>query len=78
MGRKFLKADICIHIADLFSVGGCEAATTSLRSGAEAGRTPCPRGGGQEELPNIRGEGQVAESARLRWRRNGREGLPHV
>ena len=28
------------------------------RSGAEAGRTPCPRGGGQEELPHIRGLGQ--------------------
>ena len=28
------------------------------RSGAEAGRTPCPKGGGQEELPHIRGQGQ--------------------
>ena len=28
------------------------------RSGAEAGRTPCPRGGSQEELPHIRGQGQ--------------------
>ena len=26
--------------------------------GAEAGRTPCPRGGGQEQLPHIRGQGQ--------------------
>ena len=26
--------------------------------GAEAGRTPCPKGGGQEELPHIRGQGQ--------------------
>ena len=24
----------------------------------EAGRTPCPKGGGQEELPHIRGQGQ--------------------
>ena len=29
-----------------------------LRSGAEAGRTPCPKGGGQEELPHVRGQGQ--------------------
>ena len=29
-----------------------------LKSGAEAGRTPCPRGGGKEELPHIRGKGQ--------------------
>ena len=26
-------------------------ATSRLRSGAEAGRTPCQRGSGQEELP---------------------------
>ena len=24
----------------------------------EAGRTPCPKGGGQEELPHVRGQGQ--------------------
>ena len=28
------------------------------RSGAEAGRTPCPKGGGQEELPHDQGQGQ--------------------
>ena len=33
-------------------------ATPCLRSGAEAGRTPSPRGGGQEELPHVRGQGQ--------------------
>ena len=33
-------------------------ATPRLRSGAEAGRTPCPRGGGQEELPHIWDQGQ--------------------
>ena len=33
-------------------------ATPRPRSGAEAGRTPCPKGGGQEELPHIRGQGQ--------------------
>ena len=27
-------------------------------SGAEAGRTPCLKGGGQEELPHVRGQGQ--------------------
>ena len=32
--------------------------TPRLRSGAEAGRTPCPKGGGQEELPQARGQGQ--------------------
>ena len=33
-------------------------ATPRPRSGAEAGRTPCPKGGGQEELPHVRGQGQ--------------------
>ena len=33
-------------------------ATPHPRSGAEAGRTPCPRGSGQEELPHVRGQGQ--------------------
>ena len=33
-------------------------ATPRLRSGAEAGRTPCLKGGCQEELPHIRGQGQ--------------------
>ena len=33
-------------------------ATPSPRSGAEAGRTPCLKGGGQEELPHVRGQGQ--------------------
>ena len=33
-------------------------ANPCLRLGAEAGRTPCPRGGGQEELPHVRGQGQ--------------------
>ena len=27
-------------------------------AGAEAGRTPCPKGSGQEELPYVRGQGQ--------------------
>ena len=33
-------------------------ATLRPRSGAEAGRTPCPKGGGQEELLHVRGQGQ--------------------
>ena len=33
-------------------------ATPRLRSGAEAGRTPCPKGSGQEELPDVRGQGK--------------------
>ena len=33
-------------------------ATPHPRSGAEAGRTLCPRGGGQEELTHVRGQGQ--------------------
>ena len=48
------------------SAGGCDGratarprgATPRLRSGAEAGRTPCPKGGSQEELPHVRGQGQ--------------------
>ena len=33
-------------------------ATPRLRSGAEAGRTPCPKGSGQVELPHLRDQGQ--------------------
>ena len=33
-------------------------ATLCPRSGAEAGRTPCPKGGGQEESPHVGGQGQ--------------------
>ena len=33
-------------------------ATSRPRSGVEAGRTPCPKGGGQEELHQVRGQGQ--------------------
>ena len=28
------------------------------KSGAEAGRNPCPKAGSQEELPHVRGQGQ--------------------
>ena len=45
--------------------GGCDGAQAQPRganprprSGAEAGRTPCPRGSGPEELPHVQGQGQ--------------------
>ena len=38
--------------------GRARGATSRPRSGAEAGRTPCPRGSGQEELPHVRGQGR--------------------
>ena len=34
-------------------------ATSRPRSGAEVRRTPCPKGDGQEELPHVRGQGQL-------------------
>ena len=53
-------------------------ATSCLRSGAEAGRTPCLKGSGQEELPHVRGQGWVAERRypASKVRGNGREELP--
>ena len=53
-------------------------ATPCPRSGVEAGRTPWPRGGGQEELSHVGGQEQRPRSARLRWRRNGRKELPCI
>ena len=44
-------------------------ATPRSRSGAEAGRTPCPKVGGQEELPHVRGRGRGG---------GGREEIPHA
>ena len=32
--------------------------TPRLRSGAEARKTPCPRGGSQVDLPHVQGQGQ--------------------
>ena len=47
------------HLSKDLSLGNVYAlATPHLRSGAEAGRTPCPKGGGQDELPHVRGQGQ--------------------
>ena len=66
-------------------------ATPRLRSGAEAGRTPCPRGSDQEELHHVQGQGQqprvpgcdcsgTAERSypTSEVRGGGREELPHV
>ena len=39
-------------------LAGPRGATPRPRSGTEAGRTPCPRGGGQKELPHVQGKGQ--------------------
>ena len=57
----------------------------------EAGRTPCPKGGGQEELPHVGGQGQQrrvpdcdgAGTAERSYpasevRRGGREEIPSV
>ena len=65
-------------------------ATPRLRSGAEVGRTPHPRGSGREKLPHVQGQGRrpkgvipcprselVAKSARLQQHRNSWEKLPH-
>ena len=47
--------------------------TERPRSGAEAGRTPCPKGGGQEELLHVRGRGSGREcqTAMAQERRRG-------
>ena len=58
--------------------------TPCPRSGAEAGRTLCRRGGSQEELPHIRGQGQQprvpgCDSARTAKVKGGSwEELPQV
>ena len=54
---------IYINVSGLFffATGTLSTAERSYprpRSGAEAGRTPCPKGGGQEELPHVWGQGQ--------------------
>ena len=66
-------------------------ATPRPRSGAEAGRTQCLRGCGQEKLPHVRGQGQrprvpgcdsagIAERSypTSKVRGGGLEELPHV
>ena len=51
-------------------------ATPRPRSGTEARRTSCPRGGGQEELPHIRGQGQKPGDPYPKG--GSQEELPHV
>ena len=81
------------------SAGGCDGrakarlrgATPRLRSGAEDGRNPCPKGGGQQELPHVRDQGQqqrvpdcgsagTAESSypTSEVRGHSREEIPHA
>ena len=43
---------------DLHTNRGQEELPPCSRSGAKAGRTPCLKGGGQEELPHVQGKGQ--------------------
>ena len=65
-GKTNLPAIQETQVWPLISAGGChghakawpKGATPRPRSRAEAGRTPCPKGGGQEELPHFRGQGQ--------------------
>ena len=70
---------------------GTRGATPRPRSGAEAGRTPCLKGGGQEELPQVPGQGQwlrvpgcdSAGTAERSYpaseaRDGGREEQPHI
>ena len=50
-----------VHIAQVAATANKEQPRGAIprpRSEEEAGRTPCPRGGGQEELPHVRGKGQ--------------------
>ena len=49
---RYLRAAATANIAWL------RGATPRPRTGVEAGKTPCPRGGSQEELPHIEGKGQ--------------------
>ena len=69
-------------------------ATPRLRSGAEGGRNPCPKGGSEEELPSVRDEGQrlrlpdcddagkaersYPPTPKPKARGGGREDQPHV
>ena len=68
-----------------------EKSYTTSEVGAEVGRTPCLKGGGQEELPQVRGQGQQLRvpgcngegTAKRSYsvpkaRGGGREEQPHV
>ena len=79
------RAAVMAHIA------WPRGATPHPRPGAEARRTPCPRGGSQEELPHVQGQGQWPRvpgcdgagqsrgaTPRLRSGGGSQEELPHV
>ena len=85
MQRHTAWASVMAHIVQP------RGSTPRLRSGAEARRTPCPRGSSQEELPHIRGHGQRrtvlgGDDAGMAERSNplsqvrggGWEELPHI
>ena len=55
---NILKFYIYFKHCDRHAKARPRGATPRPRSGAEPGRTPCPKGGGQEELPHVRGQGQ--------------------
>ena len=50
-------------VLSALSMGGCDwrpkcGREVTSEVGAEARRTPCPKGSGQQELPHVRGQGQ--------------------
>ena len=49
---------VCAGSCDRHAIAQPRGATPRLRSGAEAGRTPCQKGGSQEALPHVRSQGQ--------------------
>ena len=55
--NKLLR-NIAQAVATWCAIAPPRGATPRRRSGAEARRTPCPKGGSQEELPHVRGQGQ--------------------
>ena len=55
--NKLLR-NIAQAVATWCAIAPPRGATPRRRSGAEARRIPCPKGGGQEELPHVRGQGQ--------------------
>ena len=56
MGGRFKREGIYVYHRRV--IAQPRGATPRPRSGAEARRTPCPKGSGQEELPHVRGQGQ--------------------
>ena len=65
------KLSLRVQAAAMAHRARLRGATPRPRSGAEAGRTPCPRGGGQEELPCVRDQGRRPRGATPRPRSHG-------